>query len=195
MIPGTVQITGGLHWRHIRPTTCTQMQVQALAHPYYHCECSRSVTLYKMLVLSSLTVATFIQEEYVGLLLSFNICWQLIITVCSVGREYIGCHTIILLCLLCCTSVTKCWVGKKKWEWLFSVIVVTALIWELKSENYYYYDSVAAWQWVSFMFGLWMSSYLKNPPQFISTSLFFDKVISYLSKCWQYLLIDPVAIL
>lgn len=140
-MPGTAKITSGLHWRHIWPTTCTQMQVQALAHTQscYHWECSRSVTLYKMLALSSLTVATFIQEEYVGLLLSFNICCQLIVIIFSVGREYIGCCTIILLCLLWETSaVTKC-LSKRKKKKRFSNCSYWTNLW----------TDVSEWLWLS----------------------------------------------
>lgn len=50
-------------------------------------EHSRSVPLYKMLALSSPTVANFIQRQHVGLLLSFNICCQFIITMILCGHR------------------------------------------------------------------------------------------------------------
>lgn len=71
--------------------------------PILNWEHSRSVTLYEIPALCPLTVATFIQGLYVDLLLSFNICCQLIF----VGREYIGCRTITPI------VSTKCWSEQK----------------------------------------------------------------------------------
>lgn len=106
---GTIKPPGGLHWRHIR---------QALTRVRAHTHTTTENTPDQWLVWNAGFVSSHsghfhsraVCESVV--VFQFHICCQLIGTIMlCVGREYIGCHTITLLCLRWETSaaVTKCW--------------------------------------------------------------------------------------